>query len=246
MTYLQALVIALVQGVTELFPVSSLGHSVLVPAWIGGSWQIMVTQSSQASSETSFYLAYIVALHCATALALLWFLRADWARIIRGFFRSLIRGLRERQLSIQDKDERLAWMIVIATIPVGLTGVVLEHTFRTIFAKPAASAVFLFVNGLILLAAERLPPARPPAESPDEPPAARQGDPPAIRARRTGGRQLTEIRAAAESDARIARLPYRDSIYIGGLQIPALFAGLSPSGVTTAAGLCPGPGRGSP
>jgi undecaprenyl-diphosphatase len=236
-SYLQAFVIALVQGVTELFPVSSLGHSVLVPAWIGGSWQTLVTQSSQASSETSFYLAYIVALHCATALALLWFLRADWARIIRGFFRSLIRGLRERQLSIQDKDERLAWMIVIATIPVGLTGVALEHTFRTIFAKPAAAAIFLFVNGLILLAAERLRRARPPAESPDEPPAARQDDPTGVRARRTGGRQLTEIRAAAESDARIARLPFRDSLYIGVLQIAALFAGISRSGVTMAGGL---------
>jgi undecaprenyl-diphosphatase len=73
-SYLQAFIIAVVQGVTELFPVSSLGHSVLIPAWIGGSWQTMVTQSSQASSETSFCLAYIVALHCATALALLWFL----------------------------------------------------------------------------------------------------------------------------------------------------------------------------
>jgi Bacitracin resistance protein BacA len=83
-SYLQAFVIAVVQGVTELFPVSSLGHSVLIPAWIGGSWQTMVTQSSQQSSETLFYLAYIVALHCATALALLWFFRADWARIIRG------------------------------------------------------------------------------------------------------------------------------------------------------------------
>jgi undecaprenyl-diphosphatase len=85
MSYLQAVVIALVQGVTELFPVSSLGHSVLVPAWIGGSWQTLVTQSSQATSETSFYLAYIVALHCATAIALLWFFRDDWARIVRGF-----------------------------------------------------------------------------------------------------------------------------------------------------------------
>src|SRR3954453_2602855 len=84
-SYLQAVVIALVQGVTELFPVSSLGHSVLVPAWIGGSWETLVTQSSQSSSETSFYLAYIVALHCATALALLWFFRDDWVRIIRGF-----------------------------------------------------------------------------------------------------------------------------------------------------------------
>ena len=154
MSYLQALVIAVLQGVTELFPVSSLGHSVLIPAWIGGSWQTMVTQSSQASSETSFYLAYIVALHCATALALLWFFRADWARIIRGLLTSLLRGLRERRLSVHSADERLAWMIVIATIPVGLTGIALEHTFRTLFAKPAAAAIFLFINGLVLLAWE--------------------------------------------------------------------------------------------
>src|SRR5436305_13524628 len=122
MSYLQAIVIALVQGATELFPVSSLGHSVLVPAWIGGSWETMVTQSSQASSETSFYLAYIVALHCATALALLWFFRADWARIIRGLATSLARDLRPRRLSLQGADQLLAWLIVIATIPVALTG----------------------------------------------------------------------------------------------------------------------------
>jgi undecaprenyl-diphosphatase len=148
-SYLQAFVIALVQGVTELFPVSSLGHSVLLPAWIGGSWQTMVTQSSQADSGSSFYLAYIVALHCATALALLWFFRADWVRIIRGFFSS-IRGRR-----VETSDQKLAWMIVLATIPVGVTGIALEHTFRTLFAKPAAAAVFLFINGLILLAAGR-------------------------------------------------------------------------------------------
>jgi undecaprenyl-diphosphatase len=161
-TYFQALVIALVQGVTELFPISSLGHSVLVPAWFGGSWQAMVTQSSQASSESSFYLAYIVALHCATALALMWFFRADWVRIIRGFFRSLPASVRlsvrhrRLRLAVADKDERLAWMIIFATIPVGLTGVVLEHTFRVVFAKPAAAAILLFVNGLILLGAEAL------------------------------------------------------------------------------------------
>jgi undecaprenyl pyrophosphate phosphatase UppP len=80
MSYLQAIVIALVQGVTELFPISSLGHSVLVPAWIGGGWGTLVTQSSQQSSESSFYLAYIVALHCATALALLWYFRATSGR----------------------------------------------------------------------------------------------------------------------------------------------------------------------
>jgi undecaprenyl-diphosphatase len=161
-TYFQAFVIALVQGVTELFPVSSLGHSVLIPAWFGGSWQTLVTQSSQQSSESSFYLAYIVALHCATALALAWFFRADWVRIIRGFFRSLPASVRlslqarRLRLSVLDKNERLAWMIIFATIPVGLTGVVLEHAFRTVFAKPGAAAVLLFINGLILLGAEAM------------------------------------------------------------------------------------------
>src|SRR3954471_7483533 len=131
-SYLQAIVIALVQGVTELFPVSSLGHSVLVPAWIGGDWQTLVTQSSEGHSESSFYLAYIVALHCATALALLWFFRADWVRLINGFFRSLPTTVSARRLVVRDADERLAWLIVIATIPVGITGLALEHVFRTI------------------------------------------------------------------------------------------------------------------
>src|SRR5215470_8337988 len=146
-TYFQAVVIALIQGVTELFPVSSLGHSVLVPAWFGGSWQTLVTQSSQQNSESSFYLAYIVALHCATALALMWFFRADWIRIIRGFFRSLPASVRlslqhrRLRLAAADKDQRLAWMIIFATIPVGLAGVALEHTFRVVFAKPAAAAL---------------------------------------------------------------------------------------------------------
>jgi undecaprenyl-diphosphatase len=107
----------LVQGVTELFPISSLGHSVLVPAWIGGSWQTLVTQSSQADSEASFYLAFIVALHCATALALLWYFRADWVRIVRGFGRSCLRSPNTRRLSIEGKNERLAWMIVVRPSP---------------------------------------------------------------------------------------------------------------------------------
>ena len=106
--------------------------------------------------------AYILALHCATALALMWFFRADWIRIIRGFFRSLPASVRltlqhrRLRLAVADKDERLAWMIIFATIPVGLTGVALEHTFRVLFAKPAAAAVLLFINGLILLGAEAM------------------------------------------------------------------------------------------
>src|SRR4051794_29891778 len=152
LTYLQAIVIALVQGVTELFPVSSLGHSVLVPAWIGGSWQTLVTQSSDPHSESSFYLAFIVALHVATAFALLWLFRADWIRIIAGFFRTVRRAIGGQGVSVRDSDERLAWLIVLATIPVGITGLALEHVFRTAFAKPVAASAFFFANGLTLLA----------------------------------------------------------------------------------------------
>jgi undecaprenyl-diphosphatase len=237
-SYLQAFVIALVQGVTELFPVSSLGHSVLVPAWFGGSWQTLVTQSSQANSESSFYLAYIVALHCATALALLWYFRTDWARIIRGFVRSLARSLRQREVSIEGRDERLAWMIVIATIPVGLTGLLLEHPFRTLFAKPIAAAVFLFVNGLILYGGERLRRRRPAeAVRVDQVVAANETAATTTSLRGRHGRQRDEIHAAREADARITALSFRDALSVGSLQIAALFAGISRSGITMVGGL---------
>jgi undecaprenyl-diphosphatase len=255
MSYLQAIVIALVQGVTELFPVSSLGHSVLVPAWIGGSWETLVTQSSQADSASSFYLAFIVALHCATAVALLWFFRADWVRIIGGFFRSLSRSVRERALIVRNADERLAWLIVLATIPVGITGLAFEHVFRTVFAKPLAASVMLFVNGLILLAGERFrrgaeeherlqvaaaapAPAgisrggrvalaeRPPALVADAPP-------PSVR----GGRSADDVRSALESDRRIAAISYGDGVFVGSMQVFALLAGISRSGVTMVGGL---------
>jgi undecaprenyl-diphosphatase len=231
-SYFQAIVIALVQGVTELFPVSSLGHSVLVPAWIGGSWQTLVTQSSQATSETSFYLAFIVALHCATAAALLWFFRADWVRIVRAFLRGLGPSIRARRIEAADPDERLAWLIVIATIPVGITGLALEHVFRTVFAKPLAASIFLFVNGLILLAGERArraAPGVPPAETDDGRASAADVA--------TRGRAATEVAAARASDHRIARLPWRGGLIVGLFQILALFAGISRSGVTMVGGL---------
>lgn len=233
LTYLQAIVIALVQGVTELFPVSSLGHSVLVPAWIGGEWETLVTQSSQASSEASFYLAFIVALHVATALALLFFFRADWVRIVRGFLRSVPRSLRERRLSALDPDERLAWLIVIATIPVGITGLALEHVFRTVFAKPVAASALLFVNGLILLAGERL---RRQGESPGP-----EASVAAVHAHAaSGSRSAQEVAEAHASDIRISGIPYLDGLVIGSLQILALLAGISRSGVTMVGGLWKG------
>ena len=227
MSYLQAIVIAVVQGVTELFPVSSLGHSVLVPAWIGGSWQTLVTQSSQSTSETSFYLAYIVALHVATALALLFFFRADWVRIIRGFFRTLGGVVSTRRLPEDDADARLAWLIIIATIPVGITGLALEHVFRTVFAKPVAASIFLTVNGLILFAGERY--RRRASVEADVDIAAE--------AHAGGPRTEHDIALAAASDARLGHVSVGDSLRIGLLQVAALLPGISRSGITMVGGL---------
>lgn len=113
LSYTQAVVIGALQGITELFPVSSLGHSVLVPALIGGSWAHLVTESSGANSEASPYLAFVVALHVATAVALLVFFRRDWSRIITAFLHTL------RTRRVRTSAERLAWLIVVAPSPSG-------------------------------------------------------------------------------------------------------------------------------
>src|SRR5207237_716274 len=143
-SYFQAIVIGLLQGVTELFPISSLGHSVLVPAWLG--WDNLVKAQS---ADESFYLAFVVALHVATALVLLGCFRSDWAALVRGFVRTV------RTRRIDTKEGRMAWLLLVATIPTCVTGLALEHTLRTLFAKPLAAAIFLTANGLMLLAGER-------------------------------------------------------------------------------------------
>src|ERR1700749_942171 len=146
MTYPEAMVVGLIQGVTELFPVSSLGHAVLVPALIGGSW----AQDLSVSAPESPYLAFIVGLHVATAAALIVYFWRDWVRLAGGF----ISSIRERRIATA--DQRLAWMIILATIPVGIAGLLLEHAFRVYFSKPVPTALFLALNGVILLGGERL------------------------------------------------------------------------------------------
>ena len=162
LTYPEAIVVGLIQGVTELFPVSSLGHNVLIPALIGGSW----AQDLNVSKPESPYLAFIVGLHVATALAMIIYFWRDWLRIITGFLTSVV------QRRIETADQRLAWLIVLATIPVGIAGLLLEHLFRVAFSKPIPTALFLACNGVILLAAERLRRRR----GADEP-GAQAGDP---------------------------------------------------------------------
>ncbi len=229
-TYFQAAFIGLLQGVTELFPVSSLGHSVLVPAFIGGSWEHLVTESSGQTSQTSPYLAFIVALHVATAIALLLFFRADWVRIIRGFLRTVRPSLSARRVVTRDSDERLAWLIIIATIPVGITGLALEHTFRTLFAKPLAAAIFLTLNGLILLAGEQLR-----RRAPIDPPEADVESQEPV----DGPRRMA-AGVAQRPSRRLATLNYREAAIIGFFQTFALLAGISRSGISMVGGLTRG------
>src|SRR5215470_17129741 len=146
LTYPEALVVGAFQGVAELFPVSSLGHSVLVPALVGGRW----ARDLSVSAPESPYLAFIVGLHVATAAALLAFFWREWVRIVSGLLTSV------RYRRVETPNERLAWLLILATIPVGVAGLLAEHAFRTTLGKPIPAAVFLTLNGCMLFAAERL------------------------------------------------------------------------------------------
>jgi len=219
LSYFQAIVIGLLQGVTELFPISSLGHSVVVPALLG--WHNLVGQQSASESP---YLAFLVGLHVATALALLWFFRAEWRGIILGFLRSL------RRRRIETPEERLAWLLAIATVPAGLTGLAFEHQLRTVFAKPFAAACFLTVNGLILLAGERVRRRSEVRALARQRATAGHGDPPDEPS--PGG--------APGSVGALETLAPREAVGIGVAQVLALFAGISRSGVTMVAGLVRG------
>ncbi len=140
-TWGQAVFLAMLQGCFELFPVSSLGHTVLVPVILG--W-------GPVQKEPTF-LPFVVLLHLGTTVALLWFYRDHWAGIVRAFVGSAFRG----KLS-HTPDEHLAWMLFFGTIPAGVIGAVLEHPIKQLFATPIVAASFLIVNGGIMLLGERL------------------------------------------------------------------------------------------
>jgi undecaprenyl-diphosphatase len=268
LTYLEAGVVGLIQGVTELFPVSSLGHNVLIPALIGGSW----ASDLNVARPESPYLAFIVGMHVATAIALLIYFWRDWVRIIGGFFTSLAHWQRWHP-RVVTRDETLAWMIILATIPVGLVGLVAEHTFRVLFGKPILAAVFLIVNGFILYCGEKFRPrasvladqevaaqqadalaSKPPEPEPlasrppePEPLAVPDGQRSARRAAApSAGHQAIrqeEISQGLASDERLAGVGFTQALIIGSSQILALLAGISRDGVTMVTGMARGLSR---
>jgi len=153
-TYWQAIVLGLLQGVSELFPVSSLGHSVILPSLLG--WNI--------HQNDEYFIAFLVATHLATALVLLGFFWQDWVRIVKGLGRSL----RDRGIAEDDPDAKLAWLLVIGTIPAGILGLLLENKLRSVFASATSASFFLAMNGLLLFGAEQLRKRAPVASSDDD------------------------------------------------------------------------------
>lgn len=195
-SYLQAIVLGAVQGIAEPFPISSLGHAVIAPSLFG--WDI--------HQNDEFFLAFLVATHCATALVLFLFFLDDWMRIFRGLGRSL-RG----RATPADADARLGWVIVAGTIPAGILGLALEHKLRVLFASPESAAIFLTINGVLLLVFERFR-RRPP----------RPGD------------------YEGDVDSRISKIGFKQALAIGTAQAAALIPGISRSGITMGGGLLTG------
>ncbi|MGH7025409.1 MAG: undecaprenyl-diphosphate phosphatase [Caulobacteraceae bacterium] len=142
MTALQALILAVVQGITELFPISSLGHAVILPALLG--WKI--------DENAEGFLPFLAVMHLGTALALLGYFWRDWA----SFAGSVIR-FRD---PAGDADRRLFWRVVVATIPAVIIGFVFEKKLKQGFGAPVLAAAFLVANGAMLFVAERLQRAR--------------------------------------------------------------------------------------
>jgi len=193
-SYFQGAVLGALQGIAEPFPISSLGHGVMLPRLLG--WDI--------HQNDDYFLAFLVATHVATAIVLLLLFLDDWKRIVRGLWRSL----RDREIKPDDTDARLGWLLVVGTIPAGAVGLLLEHPLRSLFASPASAAAFLVVNGILLLTFERLR-RRPP----------RPGD------------------YLGDSDARIAKLSWRQAVGVGTAQAAALVPGISRSGITMGGGI---------
>lgn len=147
-SYFQAVILGLLQGVAEPFPISSLGHGVILPRLAGWSFQ-------RANDDR--FLTFLVATHLATALVLLLLFRRDWVLLVKGIFRSLA----QREIRAEDTYAQLGWLLIVGTIPVGVIGVLAQRPLETLFASASAAAAFLIVNGVALLIFERVRRSQP-------------------------------------------------------------------------------------
>jgi undecaprenyl-diphosphatase len=141
LSFRQALILGILQGVSELFPISSLGHSIILPALLGWTFD----------QDANHFLTFLVATHFATAAVLFMLYQNDWARIIRSTVRSIWRG----KLA-EEPDARLGWLLAVGTIPAGAIGFLFQKQLQELFASPTYVAFFLILIGLLHYVAELL------------------------------------------------------------------------------------------
>ncbi|HEV2339617.1 MAG TPA: undecaprenyl-diphosphate phosphatase [Patescibacteria group bacterium] len=196
LSYVTAIFLGMLQGITELFPVSSLGHSVIAPKL----FHLSLNQNAP------YFLTFLVATHAATALVLFLFFFSDWKKIIAGFLRSL----KNREIHEDDTYAKLAWLLIVGTIPAGLLGVLFEDILKNLFASPQLVAGVLVLNGLLLLTAEQL------------------------------GKKKNQKSGTEGSDRRIAKLSWKQTLLVGILQCLALIPGFSRTGSAMTGGLLTG------
>ena len=199
LTTLQAIILGSFQGIAELFPISSLGHSIVFPALVG--WNI--------NEHSPFFLAFLIATHFATALVLFLFFWKDWKRILAGLWRSV----RQRSIASDDTDAKLGWLLVIGTVPAGLLGLIFEKQIRLFLIAPTVAAFFIAMNGLLLLAAERM------------------------------RKRAAQNDAVSDSSTRLAHLSWKKAFATGTMQALALIPGFSRTGASLAGGLWAGLSR---
>lgn len=198
MTLLQAIIISLLQGASELFPVSSLGHTIVLPTLLG--WR-----NINLSSDGPF-LPFVVTLHLGTALALILFYWREWAKLVVSFFRSLAGGK-------EDADAKVAWLLIIGTIPCGALGFIFEKKLRVIFGSPIYAASFLILNGILMILGERV-----------------------RRGAEVSPAKEEELKAEGQRKT-LDQLTWIQAFGVGIAESLALFPGISRSGATIVAGL---------
>jgi undecaprenyl-diphosphatase len=195
---MQAVILGFIQGFTELFPISSLGHSVIIPSLLG--WNL--DQGAQ------YFIVFLVATHLATAIVLVLFYFRDWLHIAQGFLRSII----YRRIDARDTYAKLAWLLIFATIPAGLLGLIFQKKLGALFASPHIVAVFLIGNGILLLVIDKMK-------------------------RRPSGAAASTTLAL---DTTISRLSVSQALRAGSMQALALFPGFSRTGASMGGGLISG------
>ena len=195
-SYVQAIILGLLQGFSELFPISSLGHSVILPQLLG--WNI--------HQNDAYFITFLIATHLATAIVLFIFFFQDWMRIFRGMWRSLV----EREITRENADAKLGWLLVVGTVPAGILGLLFQDPLRSVFASGQSASFFLILNGFMLFGAELLRRRAPEAE---------EGDP--------DGRIARRVR-------------WKEAVGVGTAQAIALIPGFSRSGASMGGGLLVG------